>query len=96
MNLTQGKRFLSCIFMGLQQLGLIDDSLLVGEGYGLVSGGLHGVQYNMGELKVKGGGNGLRTHSRFTLRWRSEGGCSGNLPVASILSFIGYTDWIED
>ena len=48
LQLAQGKRCLVYVFMGLQQLGLIEMTLLISEGNGFISGSLHEVQYNMG------------------------------------------------
>ena len=54
LQLAQGKRGLVCVFMGLQQLGVIEAPLLISEGNGFVSGSTHGMQYSIGNLKVKG------------------------------------------
>ena len=55
LQLAQGKRGLVCVFMGLQQLGVIEAPLLISEGNGFVSGSTHGMEYSIGKLKVKGG-----------------------------------------
>ena len=91
MQLIQGKRFLVSIFMGIQQLGLIEATLIISESNGFVSGSTHGMQYSIGEPIVKGGGTArspLTAYTSLAFRGRRQQAPPGVPPNVSVNSTI--------